>query len=100
MESLIDSRASDISAGKLLDREGVIAAVSQMELESYEISGMEMHRLSDVEIVTYRCRVEGTYKGLPFEYGESVCTTVWSRASGRWLVVHRHESQHTDTKRP
>ena len=92
MERLIDPSALDVGAGGALDREGVISVVSDMRIDGYTIDDVRVRRLGDVEIVTYRSTVEGTYRGAPFPARQVWATTVWARTGRAWRVVHRHES--------
>lgn len=92
LEALIDPGALDVGPAGVLDRDGVLAAVSRMEIANFAISEMRVLKLGDVEIVTYRGTVEGSHDGKPFASSEVYTTSVWRRAAGRWRLAHRHET--------
>ena len=89
---MIEQGALDVGPNGPLDRDGVVEAVGRMRIEGFAISEMRIRKFGDVEVVTYRARVDGTYENRPFPYAETFATTVWRRSDGRWRVAHRHES--------
>jgi hypothetical protein len=92
LEALIEEAASDVGPTGALDRGAMIDAVGRMRIESYALSEMRVRKLGDVEVVTYRSRVEGTYEGKPFPAPDVYATTVCRRTGGRWREAHRQET--------
>ncbi len=92
LEAIIDPDALDIGPGGILSRDQVAAAVRRMRIESFAIEDLTVRALGpDVEVVSYRSTVIGTYEGRPFAAPVVNSTSVWSKKCGEWRLVHRAE---------
>jgi ketosteroid isomerase-like protein len=92
LHSLIHPDALDVGPAGPLDRDAVISAVARMEIAGFEIDDLLVRTFGDMEIVSYRSTVEGTYDGKPFPAPVVRASTAWRRDGATWVVVHRHES--------
>jgi ketosteroid isomerase-like protein len=90
--TLIHEDALDAGPAGVLDRDAVLDAVARMEIAGFELHEFRLRSLGDVEVVTYRSTVDGSYAGKPFPAPVVYVTTVWFRSAGDWVVVHRHEA--------
>ena len=92
IEDLIAADAIDIGPGGILSRDGVLAAVELMSIQSFEFDDVRVCAVgTDVEIVVSRSVVEGKYRGKPFPASVVRSTSVWARDDGTWRLVHRVE---------
>ncbi len=92
LEALIDPDALDVGPGGILSRDQVAEAIERMRIESFTIEDLTVRALGlDVEVVSYRSTVNGTYGGRPFAAPVVNSTSVWSRRCGEWRLVHRAE---------
>ena len=88
---LLHTDALDVSPAGALDRNAVVAVITRMEIVRYTLEDFVARAFDDVEVVTYRSTVEGTYAGKPFPAPVVRATTVWWRVADAWMVIHRHE---------
>lgn len=92
LRDLIDADACDVGPAGVLSRSEVLGAVAKMHISSYTLESPTLLALGEVEILTYRSTVDGTYDGRPFPARAVLNTSVWvESASGRRLV-HRQET--------
>lgn len=92
IEALVAPDAIDIGPGGILTRDEVLAAVEQMRIESFELDDVRVRAVRpDLEIVVARSTVAGTYRGKAFLASVVRSTSIWSRDTGAWRLVHRVE---------
>lgn len=92
LERLIDPLALDVGPQGVATREKVFEAVMRMEIAGYTFDELHLRSLGDLEIVTYRARVDGTYQGRPFAHATVRASSAWAATGRRWRLVHRQES--------
>jgi ketosteroid isomerase-like protein len=92
IEALVDPLALDVGPAGALSRDGVVDAVAHMRIDSFAIDVLAVRSRDDVDVVTTRSTVEGTYRGAPFPDASVLATSVWARARDGWRLLHRHES--------
>lgn len=92
LEQLIAGDVQDVGAAGVLDRDRIIAAVLRMQIAAYSFREASLRVLGDVEVVTYRSTVDGTYSGKPFTSRDVLNTSVWRRDERGWRLVHRQET--------
>ena len=92
LEALIHPEAFDIGPAGPLTRDEVLAAVTRMRIDGYEIDAFVERRFAETSVVPYRATVAGTSADRPFEHATVFATSVWVRDEGVWRLVHRAET--------
>jgi len=92
LHDLIDPDACDVGPAGVLSRPEVLGAVARMRISSYTLESLTVQALGNVEILTYRSTVDGTYDGRPFPARAVLNTSVWVESALGWRLVHRQET--------
>lgn len=92
LRDLIDPVACDVGPAGVLSRSEVLCAVARMHISSYVLERPTLQALGDVQILTYRSTVDGTYDGRPFPARAVLNTSVWVESASGWRLVHRQET--------
>jgi hypothetical protein len=92
LERLVDPLALDVGPAGPRTRTDVLAAVATMTIASYEIADLSIAVDGDLEIVTYRATVDGSYRGATFTDREIWAASIWHCGDASARLVHRHET--------
>jgi hypothetical protein len=92
LRSLLLPDALDVSSAGVLNRDGVLAYVSKVHIETFAIDDLKVLTAGDVEVVTSKVSLDGTVSGKPFAAPVVRSTTVWMRREETWRVLLRQET--------